>query len=145
MLIGSSEETQHVAARLVIHTLAVVRKTIAVTVFWWGVGVLLSRGTRIADVYRGLALASAVTTAGIVLRQGLYAGTGWDPGPFNLSGVLPQSGWISYVGKVDIMKVWWAAVAGRGLALAWNKPPAFAQTLAIATTFLWLSSIWHDH
>jgi len=135
----------HVLQRARVRALFVILETAALTLFWTAIGAAVTRRSLFRGTFRAVALAGVIGTIGVLLRQAIAFGTGFDPGGITFAGPWWGDSWVAtLLGSLDAFKIWWSAVAGACLALLWQRPAAYGVIFVLPATLLW-SWFGHSH
>jgi hypothetical protein len=125
---------------LVFRTKEVVRHLLSLVLFWFLAGFVLTRRVpRIEAVFVAVAVASTATSVGLMMRHAVLALAGSDPGAMTVRQlgrtvglVLPEA-----LNRLTVFSLWWAAIAGCGLAASYRANRVAVVTLVFAVTIVW--------
>jgi hypothetical protein len=150
-----NDARREVQARLDAHTRAfsasIVQRSIQSTVvtafIWSAIGLVAFRCglTGIRGAFSAVAVASLVEAAAFLLRLALmWLPFGIDPGNFALAPLFGAS-WLSGLGALSPVWIWWALVLAGGLARAWHAPVAVLAPVVVALTAskVMFPTFWH--
>jgi hypothetical protein len=151
----SQDARREVQARLDEHTRAFskwivqrsIQSTVWTTLVWSAIGLLAFRCgiDGIRGAFSAAVVASLVEGGAFLLRLVLMSRpVGIDPGNFDLAPIIGAS-WLSGMGALSPVWIWWALVLAGGLARAWQASVALLAPAVLALTASWVlfPTFWH--